>query len=367
LMLELPKIPSSADLFSVDELAVLVKVGLPFSSVDEVKCARSFLQRYRLNPEIVKNRYWVYPVAAGALRFNELLLGRGVVGSEHCGQFISDYVCRNVEGHKGVMVGDVDCTNKIVVQHTHMFCHKATCPVCFYRGFSMRAARSVVGRLEAGVKRGFGRIEHFTVSPSVEDRDLPLDVLKKKIAAAAFDRGIVGFVMIPHVVRIDRVGKKLYRSVHAHLLGFDCGSADHCRNCLHDRGDCASCSGFRGKEVRGYRKDGYLVKVHDARKTVLGSVLYQVGHSVVQVGLKRRSLVTYWGVLACSKFKGGRLPVEFKCRACEGEMSRGVHVGRSVVVRDIHSPSYRSLVVMDEFDVFGNPEYVDVEGVGRNG
>jgi hypothetical protein len=360
-MLESPKIPSSAELFSVDELRVLDEVGLPYGLPGEVRYARSFLCRYRVNSATRKNRYWVLPVDNGHL--DEVQVGRGLPSSDFCGRWITDMVCKNIEGHKGVMLGDVDCTDNTVVRHMHMWCHKSSCPICFYRGWASRLARAFAGRVEEGVRRGLGKPDHLTVSVAIADRDLPASVLKKRCAAAAFDRGMDGFGMIYHACRIDRFNRKLVRQPHAHLLGFIKGGFDRCRECVHSRGDCASCDGFKGKEVRGYAKDGYLVKVHDVRKTIVGTAKYILGHATAIVGIKRVSLVTYWGSMSCRKYQSSSVPVEHNCPACEEEMTRAVKVGKVHVVRDVGSPEYSSVVVLPEFDEDGNPNYVDLDVV----
>jgi hypothetical protein len=365
-MLESPKVSSYVDLFSDEEFAVLHKVRLPYASAVEVRYARSFLMRYRLNSGIVKNRYWTLPVVNP--RFEEVQVGRSSVPtSDFCARFVSDSYCDNVEGHKGVVLDGVDCSDKVIVRHRHLWCHRATCCLCFYNGWSSRLARSAAGKIEEGVRRGYGVPEHFTISVSKEDADLSLDVLRKRCAAVAFDRGIFGFLLIPHAVRIDRVGKKLVRRVHFHGVGFISGGFSCCRNCSHERGDCALCSAFKGREVRGYKNDHYLVKVHEARKTVEGTIKYLLGHATLKVGMRRSAVVTYHGLLACCKLKSFPLPVKNDCPACTKPMVRGVHVGRTPVVRDVGNPLYRSVEVLPLLDECGCRNYVDVEEVGRNG
>jgi len=107
---------------------------------------RSLAERVRLNRAILTNKYWFLPVEdKGHEDFEPV--GRGVKSSDYCGRHVSFSVCKNDEGHEGVRVGDVDCSGKVVVRHKHWWCHKATCCVCFNRGWSVRGAQSVVGRV----------------------------------------------------------------------------------------------------------------------------------------------------------------------------------------------------------------------------
>jgi hypothetical protein len=367
-VLERPRVPSSADYFSVRGLWVLAQVGLPFVSPEEIRYARSFLERLVVNHELPKNRYWVLPAPSVKGHESEVQVGRGLVSSAYCGKYVTSSICRNVERHKGLTLGDADCTGMTVVRHKHLWCHNPKCPVCFYRGYAARQAKSIAGRVEKGIERGLGVVgEHFSVSVPYCDADLPMDVLREKCAKAAFDRGISGFCLIPHARRIDRENKKLKRSPHFHGIGFIDGGFDRCRDCVHDRDDCASCDGFKGREVRGYAKDGYLVKVHARRKTIEGTAKYQLGHATTRLGIRRSPIVTWWGTMATRKYKSHPLPVEDKCPVCGEEMVRAIKVGKGRVVKDFGDPEYRVAFPVAEFDADGSLNYVDVGGGGRFG
>jgi len=313
---------------------------------------RYVAERVRLNRAILKNPYWFLPVDD---KGHEVFMpvGRGVKSSDLCGKHVSFVVCKNVEGHKGVVVNGVDCSGKVVVRHKHWWCHKPTCPVCFNRGWSVRQARSV----ERGVDLGFGKIEHVVVSVPSEDYSLREKVLRKKCRDALFDRGVVGGCMIFHGYRVDRERGCLVWSHHYHVLGFIEGGFDRCRDCVHERGDCRSCDGFKGREVRGYARDGYLVKVLAERKTVFGTAWYQLNHSTIRTNVKRPHACTWFGVCSYRKLK---VTVEYKksvCPICQHELVEHLYCGRKPDVLAVFS-SDRSSCGKREF--FG-----DVEEDGR--
>jgi predicted Zn-ribbon and HTH transcriptional regulator len=326
---------------------------------------RSFSRRSRLNHAILKNTYWFLPVDDKGHE-NYVPVGRGVPSSDFCGRWVSLSVCKNVEGHRGVSLAGTDCTGKVVVRHNHMWCTKSSCPVCFIRGWSTREARSIAGRFVEADKRGFGKVEHVMVSVPVADRDLPESVLRGKCRDALFDRGVVGGCMIFHGYREGKDRKSLVWSPHFHVLGFIEGGFGICRDCVHVHEDCESCSGFKGREVRGYGKDGYIVKVHDARKTVVGSAWYQLNHATVRIGMKRFQSVTWFGVCSYRKFKSEKVRTESLCPACDSEMVRCFYMGKRYIVKDVGSADYVPLFVDDEFDANGEPNFVDVLG-GRFG
>lgn len=325
---------------------------------------RSVAERVRLNRATLTNKYWLLPVEnKGHEDFQPV--GRGVKSSDYCAKWMSFSVCKNVEGHKDVHVSEVDCTGKVVVRHKHWWCHKPTCPVCFNRGWSVRGARSLVGRVEEGVKRGFGKVEHISVSVHPEDYGLSEKVLREKCRLALLVRGVIGGCMIFHGFRINRERDVLVWAPHYHVLGFIRGGFDVCRNCVHEYGDCRSCSGFKGREVREYGKDRYLVKVLDERKTIFGTGWYQLNHASVRVGLKRFHTVTWFGVCGNRKFKSAKSLSQDVCPACNEEMVRCAYRGKRSIAKNVGNVDYKAWFVDEELDEYGEPNYVEFEGGGR--
>ena len=319
---------------------------------------RSLDERVRLNRQILKNPYWFFPVADVG-HSNFMPVGRGVKSSPLCGKHVGYDVCKNVEGHKGVSVSGVDWTGKIGVRHRHMWCHRSGCPVCFIRGWSVREARSITSRVEEGIKRGLGKIEHVVVSVAVADRDLSESVFRKKCRDALFDRGVLGGGMTFHGYRVDKKRDVLVWSPHYHTLGFILGGFDRCRVCVHVREDCASCDGLKGKEVRGYARDKYLVKVLAERKTVFGTAWYNLNHATVRIGIKRFHVVTWFGVCGNRKYATPKVKSEVICPACGEEMVRSVYVGSRYIVKDVGHPDYVSVFPFDEFGLDGAPNFID--------
>ena len=319
---------------------------------------KDFSRRLRLNSAILNNPYWILPVDDKGHE-NYMPVGRGVKSSPLCGKHVGFSVCKNVEGHKGVSVKGKDCTGKVVAVHRHLWCKRSLCPTCFIRGWSVRGARSIEGRFAKAKERGFEKVEHIVVSPSVADRDLSESVMRKKCRDALFDRGVLGGCMIFHGYRRDKKRGVLVWSPHYHCLGFILGGFDRCRDCSHSRGDCASCDGFKGREVRGYTKDGILVKVLASRDTVFGTAFYQLHHATIRIGIKRFHAVTWFGVCGNRKFKSKELVAEVTCPACGGEMVRAVYVGSRHIVKDVGHADYVPWFVVDEFGEDGEPNFID--------
>ena len=320
--------------------------------------ARSLFQRVALNRAILGNKYWILPVDDKGHE-NFVPPGRGVKSSDFCGRPVSLVVCKNVEGHKGVIVKGIDCTGKVVVRHKHLWCHSPNCPICFIRGWALRGAKAITARLAEGERRGLGTPEHLTVSPKPADRDLPESVLRKKCRKALLDRGVEGGSMLFHGYRINRVRGVLEWSPHYHCL-CPVPARDKCRDCK--KTGFRGCGGFVDRNYRCGEVDGYLVKVHDKRKTVLGTSFYLMHHATIRVGIRRFHIVTYFGSMSNRHFRSVVPPCEDVCPACDEEMARSSYVGKRRIVKDIGSPDYAALFVDDEFDESGEPNYVEVGG-----
>jgi hypothetical protein len=174
-------------------------------------------------------------------------------------------------------------------------------------------------------------------------------------------RGVIGGCMIFHGFRIDRKRNVLVWKPHYHSLGFIKGGFDVCRSCVHDLRDCRECSGFKGREVREYEKDRYIVKVLAERKTVFGTAWYQLNHATVRVGLKRFHVVTWFGVCGNRKFKSAKLETEDVCPACNEQMVKCAYWGKRHIARNVGDADYKAWFVDDEFDENGEPNYVEID------
>jgi hypothetical protein len=222
--------------------------------------------------------------------------------------------------------------------------------------------------LEEGVRRGFGKIEHLTVSPRFVDHGLPVEVLISMCRVALRDRGgvEVSGSTIFHGFRVDQKRNVLKWSPHLHCLAFLDGQGfDRCRECVHAREDCAECSGFKGREVRGYAKDGILVKVHGERTTVFGTAFYLLNHATLRLGVKRFHVVTYFGKCGNRKYASGKSESKSECPACGEEGVKCYYVGKRHLVKDIGDVGYRPLFMDDEFGENGEPQYIEIVGGGR--
>jgi hypothetical protein len=204
--------------------------------------------------------------------------------------------------------------------------------------------------------------EHITVSVAVADRDLPEPEMRAKCWAALRDRGVSGAGLIFHGYRKDKARKVLVWGPHYHAIASIEGGFDRCRECSHDFADCSGCDGFKGREARGFAKDGYLVKVHERRKTLFGTAHYELNHATIRLGIKRFQVVTWFGTLSYRKFKSAPLKSEDVCSVCHGEMIRAAHVGTRHIIKDVGVAGYVPVFVDDECNEFGEPNYIDAGG-----
>lgn len=331
-----------------------------------------FLERLKLNKNIANmNKYLIYPLDEDFPP--ELMqVGRFPQFTPKCAEWSSDRVCDNLDGHEGKNLNGSDATGKVVVKHEHWWCNYALCSKCFLNGWVPRTSRSMEARLNEGVKRGLGKVEHGEVSVKPEvARALPFSVLKEKTRAALAAVGIFDVELVFHGARLDRKRHVLVHSPHFHWVGFVRGGVDICRNCVHVREDCYDCPCFKGRGIREFRESGYLVKVFEERRTVFGTLKYILSHATIRrvrmhtrFGVQRFSPITYLGALAPRRMKIGRVKAVVGCPLCSKEMTRKVYVGedRSAnhVVKDINSPDYVPVFLDVAYCADGSDAYVDV-------
>lgn len=324
---------------------------------------KSFSRRLALNHAILKNNYWILPVD-NVGHESYVPVGRGAVTSEVCGRWVGFDVCMDTAGHEGVFVEGVDCTGKHILRHRHLWCHSAQCPVCFNRGWAVRVARNGEGRVLTAEKRGLGSAEHFSVSPPVADRNLPEHIQRERARKAMADRGITWGCMIFHGFRPNRETRTLVWSTHYHTVGY-APALEKCRNCHKVCSENKGCGGFVDRNYRCFEKDGYIVKVHDKRKTIFGTIFYQANHATVHVGLKRFHIISWFGLVSNRKFRSEPRMSESKCPACGQEMSKGFYVGKEYFAKNVGDPLYCPWIAVDPFDEDGKPNTVDAGG-GRD-
>lgn len=319
---------------------------------------RSLSERVRLNRAILKNPYWYLPIDdVGDESYQPV--GRGVKGSNVCGSWVRLMGCRQKELHHGVHVGSVNCTGKVVLRHQHLWCHKSSCPVCFARGWAVREARSIEGRFIEADKRGFGKVEHISVSVPFEDFGWSESALRVKCRTALLARGVLGGCMIFHGFRIDRSRRVLVGGAHYHVLGYIEGGFDVCRDCVHELGDCRSCTSFKGREVREYEKDICIVKVLDERKTVFGTAWYQLNHSTVRTNVKRPHACTWFGVCSYRKLLVKVDKRKSLCPICGEDLVKLHYLGGRCIVKKRTSPDYVGSFIDDLVDIDGFPIWVE--------
>jgi hypothetical protein len=319
------------------------------------------LTRLELNPRIVENPYHFLPVADdGHSAYVQAGRLPPTGGKSRCGAFRGRLRCKNKEVHEGVVYKGVDYTGKNVVMNSYYHCFNAVCVVCFVSGFSVRTALKVECRILEAVGRGFGVPEHIVFSPPLVLREKSFDVLFKLARGVARDRGVSDGGWLPHGRRIDRKLRRLVWSPHLHCIGFVDGGFERCRNCVHVVGDCKVCNGFKGRQVRGFAKDGWIVKIEPPRQTIYGTVYYIAHHVTVKLGVKRFCAVRWFGRLGNSVFKALNHPRGCGCPVCKvkghyGQLEHSAYWGKQRL-----SPSGCNAV--PDFDDDGSPNFPDSEG-----
>jgi len=276
---------------------------------------------------IIQNNFWRYGE-------NELV-GHGEQTSPKCGTFNKYMGCLNYNAHNQARFFTEGLEkNSVFVKPIYHSCDKPTCPVCFKYGWAVREAYRMEARLKEASKRFGSPVEHIVVSIRSLDYGLSLDALRKKAIRLMTNRGIIGGSIIFHGFRYANRKEARIKGVpfgwrwspHFHILGFVGGEGyGLCRKCKG--ADCYACKGFEGVTRRENKKDGWIVKVLDKRKTVGGTCWYQLNHCSIQRGSKKSHATTWFGACSYRKLEilngDDEVGIHHKCPICDSEL---VHI-----------------------------------------
>ena len=289
---------------------------------------------------------------------NYQLVGNGYATNAKCGMYLYELGCTRIDLHNRIMMAKIRVRGKETVVSTigrvyhkkvFNYCYKPSCPKCYKHGWASRLARKIEARLVKASKK-FGQPEHIIVSVPTKDYGLTLKSLRTKVRKILYERGVIGGVAIFHGFRYADAKESLekgvpfgwYWSVHFHVIGFILGGFGRCRNCeKKGRFRCYDCDGFKGRQVRGYKKDGYIVKVKAKRETIWGTARYQLDHSCIDVTKKRFRVSTWFGCCSYHKLK---VTAELKrsiCPCCKHNLEKLRYVGNKTFCLDRSSPNFQ--------------------------
>jgi hypothetical protein len=261
---------------------------------------------------------------------NFSVVAHGVVKDGNCGKFKGFSGCLRMENHAKVGLDGVDYTGKIDIKRYYWSCNRPECPKCGVSGWAVRLARRVEAILKFASAK-LGKVEHLILSPP-QDLDLSLEELRALARKALLVRGVEGGCMVYHHFRYHHkdetyVGEpaRWFKAPHFHVLGFIKGGYGNCRNCRYMKDGTFSkcreggCNGFEGVTRRAYLKDGFIAKVKGERKTIGGTIWYELSHASLRRGVRNQNVLTWFGECNRHKLKipKGALPQrENLCRIC---------------------------------------------------
>lgn len=237
-----------------------------------------------------------------------------------CGKMYGFIGCVKIHLHNKTSLDGVNHHGNAYVKKRIRRCFNPRCPEC-YKTWAVREAKVAARRIEKASKK-FGRAEHIIASvPKVEygifDKGYE-GYLKGRSQAQEIlaNRGIIGGGLIFHGFRFANARESRlkgvpfgwYWSVHWHTVGFLVEGYRICRSCVHnceaDREVCRNCRrGFEGRTRRAFDKDGWIVKVAEKRKSILGTFYYQLNHSTIVPSRRRFHSLTWFGVCGIRALK----------------------------------------------------------------
>jgi hypothetical protein len=251
------------------------------------------------------------------------LPGHGVAYSD-CGD-LKFRGCLNVSEHSSL---DSSISGKAYVEGYYRSCNRKECPTCYETWASLEASRAEYRLLSFCQSKALVR-EVFSISDddrrykyverafrsarrkpihviySIPKRLWGWDItkLRPSLYKIAKDTGLYGGCSIFHPFRENAQTKKWYFSPHFHIVGF----------------------GWIRRVKSLYEATGWIIKNAGVRKTVHGTLLYQLSHAGVNA---KRHVVTWFGALSYNKLRVDPRPVvKPVCPLCESELVCLLFVG----------------------------------------
>lgn len=277
------------------------------------------------------------------------LIGHGKQTSERCGTFRKVFGCSRVELHNKVIFDKkgrlIDCRGKGYFKPVFNSCNKPSCPVCYERGWAVRAAKNGEFILKEASKH-YGKPEHIIVGVPSKYWGLSEKAIRKIVRKALRVRGVIGGGLIFHGFRYNNPEEARakgqpqgwYWSPHYHVVGFILGGYGKCRHCPYAK--CKKgCGGFVDRNYRQNEIDGIYLKVKGKRKSLFGTLWYQLHHATIRTDRKRANVMTWFGICSYRKLKIDKeLRKEWnrehgaKCPICGSDLVQHEYLGHDAQI-----------------------------------
>jgi hypothetical protein len=297
------------------------------------------------------------------------LVGRGESPTNSsCGKFRHLKACPHPELHHNTLAGNFEGKNYAKIVHS--WCHNPRCPTCFKHGFAVREARCAAERINVASKTSGSPAEHIIYSVNPNDYGLSFEKLREKARKDLIAVGVVGGALIFHGFRFRNHKEATIKHVpygwtwapHWHCIGFILGGYS-CRNCKKVKNSsygkpcesiCEGCSGFENK-VRKYGRahGGVIIKIADSgrvRKSVMGTLYYQLHHASLDASKKRFHVLTWFGSCGYHKLKVEHQKHSDLCPLCQHELVKVRYFGSAVICTDFNSASFKRELFLDAFE-----------------
>lgn len=214
--------------------------------------------------------------------------------------------CLNGEGHQGMNLDGVNMNGKAYLEKHVQSCHRALCPVC-WEYWANREKDNASKRIHSFHLEGRNlQPIHLIVGVPSFDFGLSLQELRKKVYKSLKEVHCLGGMMIFHPRRKNAFSGEWYFSPHFHVLGF----------------------GWILDVRRNYFKSGYVVKNVGIRKSLEGTIWYQLSHAGVP---DKKHGISWFGCLSYNKLHVKKEEEkEHLCPICGEFLRKVVWIGKGI-------------------------------------
>ena len=242
----------------------------------------------------------ILPISQSSFLADYPLTGSG--GSHaNCGIFFT-VGCLNVEEHHDTTLDGVNMSGKAYLERHKMSCHRLSCQICWPDSANREKDRATERLKAFHLKGRVLKPIHLTVSVSRADYGLSLEGMRKKVYGALKMVHCLGGMMIYHSRRKNSYGEWYY-SPHFHVIGY----------------------GWIIDVRKMYEFSGYIIKNIGIRKTVEGTIYYQLSHAGIS---EKHHTVTWFGCLSYAKLHVKYVEKEESvCPICKERLYRLLWIG----------------------------------------
>ena len=284
----------------------------------------------------------ILPISQSSVLESEFLADFDLTASGESRLKCKDYFwkgCLNSNLHEGITLEGTNFSGQVYIELHKNSCHRQVCPIC-WEDWAGREVDRASQRIEAYVLKNYSGSRnkpiHVMVSVCKADYGLSFQDMRRKVYKILKQVKCIGGMCVYHPKRFNKRGKwykeeyplnAWYYSPHFHIVGY----------------------GWVFVTRQIYNFYGYFVKNIGIRKTVKGTIWYELSHcaAIPEGG----HAITWFGNLSYNNLKVKYVKKENVCPICGATLHKVLYCGKVFSQKDLIK---RYMGIKTFFDIVTN-------------